>query len=115
VEEGVILDMRLVLAFFMAAAFCVVLRVILLSYIVAAAASRTGIARWPSDTAGMCRELDVLVPIACAAAFALWCRVIWISGGSLSCRVARCAGAFLVSAAFFLAIGFRMEGVAIFR
>jgi len=99
----------------MAAAFCVVLRVILLSYIVASAASRTGIAVWPSNTAGMCRELDVLVPIACAASFVLWCRVIWTSGGSLSRRVARCAGAFLVSAAVFLAIGFSMEGVAIFR
>lgn len=113
-ENHISRKMKLVIACFVACASCVVLRVILLAYVMAAASSKAGIPRWESNSAAMCRELDMLVPIVCAAALIFWWRLIWASGGSISRRFGRCFGAFIICAAFFVAIALGMYGLAIF-
>lgn len=82
---------------FAVAAGCVILRVILISRVIASAASQSGPAVVYFSTSAMFREFDAIVLLSCVAASAFWTVAAWTLGGNLLVRVLRCVGALIAS------------------
>jgi hypothetical protein len=103
--------MRYVWLQFAAAASCVALKSVLITLLLASAASRTGTVGTFYYTSGRyCQGLDALVTLLCLSAFSSWTYVIWTSREPTRARLLRSLVALVVSVAIFVGLGIAMVG-----
>ena len=100
---------------FATAAGCVVLRAILVSRVIASAASQGGLAAVYFSTSSMFREFDAIVLVSCIAAFAFWAVAAWTLGGHWLLRIFRCAGTLIASFGILLLLSRGLYAVPLLR
>ena len=100
---------------FATAAGCVILRAILVSRVIASAASEGGLAAVYFNTNNMFREFDALVLVSCIAAFVFWTVAAWTIGGHWLLRILRCTGTLIASFGILLLLSRGLYAVPLFR
>jgi hypothetical protein len=105
------IDARYVWFLFASAAGCVVVKSVLVTWMLASAASRTGtVGNFYYTSGRYCRELEALVTLLCTSAFITWTYLIWTRPDSKHNRVLNTFVALIVSSLVFVGVAIALSG-----